>query len=265
MKPYLIFPLLLAAAFFASCKGSNGDLIEFETRTDSIGYVVRGSELSDTIYAAANYSVVWPAQDDDELTTLRDSLLAYTFGTAGPNFDAAAKQFLNSPLQALLMEPDSTVTVAKVPFPEADDDPCHSTSTIASTVTHLTPSLLVIEIDKYDYHFGAAHGIATRNFLNYSVADHRILTSREIFLPGNDAAILSIIDAAARRLFNDSLIFPEPITTFDNFQLTSNSIIFIYQPYEIAPYSSGIIEIPINLLDLRRYLTPDALALLPQQ
>lgn len=264
MKPYLLLLPLLA---LSACSGSNSDLIEFETRTDSIGYVVRGSELSDTIYAAANYSVVWPAEvDDPKLNELRDSLLSLSFGMATPDFAKAADQFLNSPLQSLIAEPDSTLSFSKVSFPEADSDPCHSTATVMSSVAHLTPSLLVIEIDKYYYNFGAAHGLSTRNYLNYAVNDHQLLTASNVFLPGNDAAILSIIDATARRLFDDSTIFPEPITTFDNFQLTPSSIIFIYQPYEIAPYSSGIIEIPINLNDLRRYLAPTVIeALTPAE
>ncbi|MDE6158420.1 MAG: RsiV family protein [Muribaculaceae bacterium] len=49
----------------------------------------------------------------------------------------------------------------------------------------------------------------------------------------------------------------------DNFYLTPDgNIIFAYQPYEVASYAQGEIQIPIPAYMISQYLTPEAQELL---
>ncbi|MDE7474658.1 MAG: RsiV family protein, partial [Duncaniella sp.] len=97
-------------------------------------------------------------------------------------------------------------------------------------------------------------------FLNYSIKNHQLLTAENVFLPGNEKGILSIISAAAAEQYpQEGVLFDAPIQSYGNFQITENDFIFVYQPYEIAPYSSGIIEITVSAQDLYRFLTADAI------
>lgn len=248
-----------------SCSGSgSADTIEFETRTDSVGYLVP-DYYGDSVYSAARYSVVWPKRiGEQDFNALSDSLTMLTFGVKSDNFADAAKAFTRVGLNDLVHDPDSGARkYESVPFDVAYDARRCNLNLITSEVTLLTPELLVVAVNNETYFYGAAHGMRVRRFLNYSIKNHELLTEANTFTPGNDKAILSLITAAARDRYPDEgVLFDAPIETYDNFQITENDIVFVYQPYEIGPYSSGIIEIPVSQQDLYRFLTPAALSAL---
>ncbi len=246
----------------ASCNGSGSkDSIEFETRTDSVGYLIP-DYYGDSVYAAARYSVVWPKRiGEQDFNALCDSLTQLTFGVKGVDFKEAAKTFTQAGLNNLIAESDSvTLEYEKVPFEEAFDEPRANLNMVNSEVTLLNPNLLVISVDDQTYFYGAAHGMMTRTFLNYSILNHQLMTVDNTFLAGNDKGILSIINNVARERYDaEGVLFDAPIETYNNFQITENEIVFVYQPYEIGPYSSGIIEVPVSQQDLYRFLTESAI------
>lgn len=255
---------MAALAFGAESCGSkaNEASIEFETRTDSIGFVTP-DYFGDTVYSAAKYSVVWPEKiGQQDFDALRDSLLALTFGSDKyTDFDSAAKAFLTSGIEELKQDGDSTVTYSQVSYDSAYDAEKRNFSAIASDVTLLTPKVLVVQVYNYKYYYGAAHGMNTTHYLNYSLIDHKLLDKASMFKPGNTQAILDLINASAKAHYpEEGTLFPDPISSFDEFQITENDIVFIYQPYEVAPYSTGVVRVPVSKFDINRFLTPEAIA-----
>lgn len=254
--------LALVAGALQSCnKGAGAETIEFETRADSIGYLVP-DYYGDSVYCAAKYSVVWPSKiGQQDFDAFKDSLMLMTFGAQADDFNKAAEGFLNSGLNNLVAVDDTTtLAYEKVPFPKAEDEARVNLNYVNSEVTLLTPELLVIGVSSDTYYYGAAHGMRSRQFLNYSIVNHQLLTADNVFLPGNDKGILSIISAAAAEQYPDEgTLFDAPISSYNNFQITENDFIFVYQPYEIGPYSSGIIEVAVSAQDLYRFLTPAAI------
>lgn len=261
-----IFPILGALALLAACSGNKAadNTIEFETLADSAGYEVPGVYGADTAYAAAKYSVVWPEKiGQEDFDALRDSLMVLTFGVNSESIEEAARAFLLSPLEDLQENADSTIHPVKVPYPVAYDSPDNSMALLRSEVDLLTPDLLVVRVENAVSYFHAAHGMHTCQFLNYSIKDHLLLTPAVMFKPGTERSILSLIEQTARRRYPaEGVLFDDPITSFSNFEITEDEIIFVYQPYEIGPYSSGILEVPISQYDLYRFLTPTAIAAL---
>ncbi len=259
-----ILPLLavLAGAIGAAGCGSkseNPDTIEFETRVDSVGYVVPDF-YGDTVYSASKYSVVWPVKiGKEDFDVLRDSLLNLTFGdTVATSFDGASERFLRAALNNLRMDGDTTEFIySKVPYERAFNELRVNISVTTSEVTLLNPKILVVQVNTYGYMYGAAHGMKTERFLNYSIAGHKLLTPDNTFKPGNETAILDLINSRAREKYKaEAVLYDTPIVSFDNFQLTEDAVVFVYQPYDVGPYSSGIIRIPVPTLDLYRFLTP---------
>lgn len=58
----------------------------------------------------------------------------------------------------------------------------------------------------------------------------------------------------------------EKIEVTDNFMLTKTGMTFTYNPYEIAPYAAGVIEVHIPYGEMMNLLNPDAFArLLPSR
>lgn len=257
--------IALTALAISSCSGSSGaDTIEFETRTDSVGYLVP-DYYGDSVYSAARYSVVWPKRiGEQDFNAMSDSLTMVTFGVKTDNFADAAKVFTRIGLNDLIQDSDSGARKYEiVPFETAYEARRTNLNLISSEVTLLTPEILVVAVNNETYFYGAAHGMRVRRFLNYSIKNHELMTASNTFAPGNEKAILSIITATAHERYPDEgVLFDAPIEKFDNFQVTDNDIVFVYQPYDIGPYSSGIIEIPVSQQDLYRFFTPAAIAAL---
>ena len=257
--------IALTAVAVNSCSGSSTvDTIEFETRTDSVGYLV-SDYYGDSVYSASRYSVVWPKLiSEQDYNAISDSLTMVTFGVKADNFAEAANIFTRAGLNDLTQDPDSGSRAYEVvPFETAYDARRTNIDLISSEITLLTPDMLVVAVNTYTYYYGAAHGMIWRRFLNYSIKNHELMTVANTFASGNEKAILSLITASAlKRYPDDGVLFDAPIEQFDNFQITDNDIVFVYQPYEIGPYSSGIIEIPVSQQDLYRFLTPAAIAAL---
>lgn len=249
-----------------SCSGprSNSD-IEFATMADSVGYKLNEFAMdSSLIYCAARYNVVWPEKiEQQDLNVLSDSLMSLTFGYKADDVNQAAKDFLCSGLDEMRTEGDTTFTFTEVPFPEAYAAPFNNVATVNSEVSLLTTNLLVVDVTSYTYYYGAAHGMQTRRFLNYSLVKHQLLTPANTFKADSSKAILDLINREARAKYpGEGVLFAEPIVQYSNFQITNDEIVFVYQPYEVGPYSSGIIQVPISKYDLYNFLTPEAIATL---
>ncbi len=86
-----------------------------------------------------------------------------------------------------------------------------------------------------------------------------------MFKPGSTNAILDLINAKARMVYpTEGTLFDEPIATLGSVQIEEDDITFVYQPYEVAPFSTGIVRIPVSRFDLQRFLTPEAMDALSQ-
>lgn len=258
----------LCAIIAESCGNKDSSsTIEFETRVDSIGYMTP-DYFGDTVYTAAKYSVVWPEKiGQQDFEALRDSLLSLTFGSDKyTDFDDASKHFMAAGINELRQDGDSTVTYKQVDYEEAYAADKRNFSLIASDVTLLTPKLLVVQVYNYQYYYGAAHGMNTMRYLNYDLLSHKLLTTRNLFKSGNETAILDLINASAKTHYpEEGALSPDPIAYFDEFQITEDDIVFIYQPYDVAPYSTGVVRVPVSKYDLYRFLTPEASAALAEE
>ena len=255
------------AAIAAESCGKHSEVpIEFDTRVDSIGYMMPFID-NDTVFAAAKYSVVWPERiGRDDLGAMRDSLLAYTFGQPdAKDFSDAARRFMLDGVYSMREEADSAFTHIKVPYDIANNADNKNFAYVVSEVTLLTPNILVIKIDNYQYSYGSAHGMQSERFMNYSIADSKMLTADNIFKPGNEQAILDLINAQAKVSYpEEGALFAEPIKSLGSVQLEADNVVFIYQPYDVAPYSTGIVRIPVNRYDLQRFLSPETVRALSQ-
>jgi len=116
-------------------------------------------------------------------------------------------------------------------------------------------------IDQYQY-TGGAHGNTLRTSVNWNLNTGMIIKLGDIFYNGEDFVPLILdhmIQLANEQATQNPFIYFDSYEELiaknfnpDNFYLTPIGITIFYQQYEIAPYSSGIIEfhIPYNNLGL---------------
>ena len=96
----------------------------------------------------------------------------------------------------------------------------------------------------------------TTYYVNYDMAAGSIVSLDDLFTPEGKASLVESIRSQAKEMRD--VIGPTDITGLpskDNFFLTNdNSIVFSYQPYEVASYAQGEIQIPIPAICLLRRL-----------
>lgn len=125
------------------------------------------------------------------------------------------------------------------------------------TIDLVTPQVMVWQNYRYAYPAGAAHGLYSNTYINYSLKDGVVITRDKLFKPGSEAALAQMIRTQLAE--RDDLIVPlEEVKVPDNFRLTTDGVTFVFGLYAIAPYSSGEISVPLNSYSLREVLTDEA-------
>lgn len=105
-----------------------------------------------------------------------------------------------------------------------------------------------------DYYEGGAHGISQHLTLNFEQATGRQLMLSDIFVPGYEEKLSTILQKALREyvgvrsvdeLKRQGYLYAMDMFPSENFILGEDAITFIYNPYEIASYDKGSIELKI--------------------
>lgn len=112
------------------------------------------------------------------------------------------------------------------------------------SVTFFKKSLLVLELDGYQYYFGAAHGMPTKVYTNINLINGQFYELHDLFkADSNYVKVLS--DIITEQIKNDpqySYVFLDEykgIAEDQPFYVKENALYIYFAPYEIAPYAAG--------------------------
>lgn len=114
----------------------------------------------------------------------------------------------------------------------------------------VTPWLIVWKNYNYTYLCGAAHGMYSTTFVNYSILENKILALSDIFKPGYEAELTGLIRDKLKSDGADLIVPIDEVQIPSDFRLTTHSIEFLYPLYEIAPYSAGEITVELDRYEL---------------
>lgn len=107
--------------------------------------------------------------------------------------------------------------------------------------------------DKYMYR-GGAHGISSRYACNFDLRTGKQVCEEDFFRQGYDGALTSILTSHLKESLASpeelDMLFVEEIEPNGNFCLSEKGVTYIYNHYEIAPYSMGIIEVTVPWAEL---------------
>lgn len=126
----------------------------------------------------------------------------------------------------------------------------------------------------YEYQ-GGVHGMSTFYGTSFDKATGRVI-DKSIFKHTGSASFMALFKKELLDYFlseDDTeeesdlsmflLIEPENLSVDDsNMRLTDHSIIFLYQPYEIAAYAYGFPSVELSFQQLKPYLTAEGLRLI---
>lgn len=111
-----------------------------------------------------------------------------------------------------------------------------------------------------DYYEGGAHGISQRLLMNFDNHTGQLLTPDSVFATGYRQRLCNLLlKALLKKTETDNLdelrakgyLYATDMFATENFELGDDAVTFIYNPYEIAPYSAGPVELVIENDELK--------------
>lgn len=134
--------------------------------------------------------------------------------------------------------------------------------TINRSIRYNENGLVTIEESCYSY-TGGAHGNYASSFSNYDAVNKKELKLQDV-ITADSTTLQRVLEQQFRKDYNipapkplTEILFEPHLAATDNFYLNEKGLGFLYNPYEVAPYVVGQIEVFIPYTVLNNYLTPE--------
>ena len=118
-----------------------------------------------------------------------------------------------------------------------------------------SPEIISLALTSY-MNTGGAHGMLKVSFLNFDAVTGKTIPNKNLI--NNTEAFKEIALPYFKEATKDKDIFEPELDTFklpENIGYNDEGIVLLYNAYEIAPYSTGIIEFEIPFNKIESYLT----------
>ena len=121
----------------------------------------------------------------------------------------------------------------------------------------------IVYLVDVDYYEGGAHGIKQQLSMNFNAKTGKRMTLKDVFVPGSEVSLSELLldklmeltgVNSIEELHAKNYLYAMDMFPSDNFILGDDEITFIYNMYEIAPYSVGKIEINLSYSDVKDLL-----------
>jgi hypothetical protein len=123
-------------------------------------------------------------------------------------------------------------------------------------------NLVVIEINGYDYPFGAAHGMPVKKYAHIDLKTGRFYQLKDLFKPEADyvKVISQIVGEQIKNNDQYSYVFPDSykgIKADQAFFISEGALNVYFEPYEIAPYAAGFPTFTIRFNEISSIINHD--------
>lgn len=129
------------------------------------------------------------------------------------------------------------------------------------TATNTERGIVSIHFTLSNYLVGGAHPNNFSGILNYDLAQERILTLDELFLPGSD--YLQTLSDESVQVLNATGFMdfpagaaPDPLN-YQMWNVTPQGILITFDPYQVAPYAAGPQQALVSYAALAGLIDPD--------
>ena len=253
---------MAVAAMLSACTEPSGNDAQMAFDTYAVGrcFALEGSakvfqQDSDLTYADS-VSLILPLRlQNCNVQPLRDTITSYALGVTGKPILPSINEYIERSAQQVGFKTKPVNSrAAAIMAPSFD--------IVSGFVAYMSPEVLVYCVRTESQRAGAAHGMTVRRYINYLLRGQgKVLTLTSLFTP---EGLKQLPDRIAEQALSLSdIIGPTSVDGLpanDNFYLSSEGeIVFSYQPYEIASYAQGTIDIPFYPYELSDLMTPEAI------
>lgn len=221
-------------------------------RLDSVYYLVEGDTASPTFTLHIAVDQMKPRYDGDSLAKQINNLVyKYTERTLEDFIKTEVESYRESYTELYLAQKAAKEEVS----PMFSND-----LTYKIKLTEAYPNVVSVKISSSGYG-GGAHGYSQCTLANFHKDTGKEVGIHDIFKPEAEKTIISMIEKRLIQLWGakddkemKEWLFVEDLYIPANFLLEKDSVRFLYNEYEIAPYAMGTSEIRIAYSDLKDYL-----------
>lgn len=131
---------------------------------------------------------------------------------------------------------------------------------IATTVHDTTDITVTARTEVTDY-TGGAHGSRNIFYYNIDTRTGKIFSEKEFFKANSQGKLTELLEEKVKTTKNQNgddvtLLEPEQVVPNGNFYFGDEGVVYVYNQYEIAPYSDGLIEITLPYDEIRTLINP---------
>jgi len=259
---YGVFTQSKITGTFHNLKTNKKFLLTLNATSDAGSMAFKGYSLSSQKFlykvggpvCTVNYTALFPEKFASKV--VQDSVFACiknTFFTGSTTNDPVQllNNFADSAFASYINSNADTTNMGSVPYMlswDFDED---------VKVTYNTNDILSLEFSAY-YYTGGAHGGYGSIYKNINLRTGKNISLDDILKPGYKDTLSAIITKTLRKqygipesaILSDNGFFVETIDPSSNFYLTKKGIGFVYNPYEIASYANGMIDIFIPFSEM---------------
>lgn len=113
-----------------------------------------------------------------------------------------------------------------------------------------TTDMSITARSETDEYMGGAHGSQYISYYNIDTRNGSVITEDKLFQSGSKDKLTQYIKEELAKTLNSqrdtiTLLDPESIVPSTNFYFNNKGIVYVYNSYEVAPYSDGLVEVTI--------------------
>lgn len=254
MKKFMLFAVAALALGAASCSDKKADSKESAPAT------------RDIVFESFSYEQIGEYTDAD--TTLGDGSRYVKFIGQGVLPQDIGDTDIKHLRDTLVKISNIAFTEDGTPIPAmptgiqltdlsaGDTEACGEVINALST-TLVTPRVVVWENTTESYACGAAHGNHSTAYVNFDMTNGKIISLSDLFKSGYKNQLTKLVRNKLKTSDYNLLVPVSQVPLSDEFAITSKGILFSYDPYEIAPYSDGTVQVELSIGDITELLSEE--------
>lgn len=263
LKNSLFFSLIIATVFvFVGCQPKE---MEIQSYAFENVYPLSADTALGSLTFGTEVEIPVKYRDNDVLKNVQKQLIARIFGEV----------FNSVPLDSILPLYGEILATeyrkSNEPFIAKLKDLEHSAATwqneiiVQGVTMFLDDKLLSYSYERYAY-MGGAHGNSSRFLYNFDLKTGRIFNESDLFIENYEMPLTQLIkqqivdDNAEMESIADLSefhFFEDEIKPNNNFYINGDGIVYVYNQYDIAPYSTGQTEVLLDFHKIKPLLKPN--------
>lgn len=158
-----------------------------------------------------------------------------------------------------------SIDIAKLAIKDQSDLSDYYKNVITSVFD--TTDMTITARTETDEYMGGAHGSQYIAYYNIDTRNGSVIKENKLFKSGTRDKLTQYIKEELTKALNTqgdpiTLLEPDAIVPSDNFYFNNLGIVYVYNSYEVAPYSDGLVEVTLPYAKIKDMITGEYLPMI---